>query len=112
MDAGLGTRGQRLWPLIGWLLPFWCALLLLLLDRDYFVSVLRSPPEAFGLPAGLLMLVVGGVLGSLGVLAGLASRSRGAAVAVFLFLTLPASLIAIATPAVILSIIKLSPASG
>ena len=98
--------------MIVWLLPFWCASFLWLLDRHYFAPALRNLPEAFGLPAGLVMLVVGGILGSLGVLAGLASRSRGAAVVAFLLLTLPAALIAIATPAVILNIISQSPTSA
>ena len=93
------------------LLPLWCVLLLSFLG-DNFDPVTRNPPEMLGLPLGVILMAGAPVLAALGFLAIRTSTSRARSVLAFTFLTVPATILAIGVPAIILIVINLSPQTG
>lgn len=107
--AGWTPWGMRSFVIA--LLPLW-ALAILSLIGDYFGPVLRSPPSFVGLPLGVVLLTVATILAVLGAIGMSSSRSQRRSVVAIAFLTVPATILVIVAPAVILLVINLSPASG
>jgi hypothetical protein len=107
IDEAVGSARSTRSFLIA-LLPLWGVVFMSLLG-DYYAPVFRSYPSIFGVPAGLLPLAVATMLTVLGAVAIWNARSRKRTILAFALLTLPAAILAVATPAIILIVINLLP---
>ena len=116
MDFGWGWRGgarfdaggnTRLAISIG-LFPLWLTLILVVLARSFFDPMLTNKVAIAGLPIGVAIFVVIGLLTIVGTLAIWRARSSlGVAVAMTLFTT-PAVILVILGPAIALVMTNLS----
>jgi hypothetical protein len=93
------------------LLPLWGVVFMSLLG-DYYAPLFRSHPSIFGVPAGLLLLAVATMLTVLGAVAIWNGRSRQRTILAFALLTLPATILTVATPSIIRILINLLPQTG
>jgi hypothetical protein len=89
--------------------PLWIALWIL--APGFMEPVFLNPPAMLGLPAGVVMITFAGGLAALGWLVARRTRSVRVALGAVTFLTIPALLLIMATPALILIIVNLAGAT-
>jgi len=89
------------------LLPLWAGILLSLVAPGFMDPLFANPPAIVGLPAGIVLIFVAGLLMAFGVLAMRWTSSVAGRTAAFLLLTVPSLLLVVASPAAILTIMNL-----
>ncbi len=90
------------------LLPLWVGILLGVLAPGYMDGLFLNPPSVSGLPAGIVITFVAGLLMAMGVLVIRWTSSPVGRGAAFLLLTVPSFLVVAITPAIILIIVTLN----
>jgi hypothetical protein len=71
------------------LVPLWVGILLGLFAAGYMEPVFANPPQIVGLPAGMVVVFIAGLLMAFGVLAMRATTSQVLRSAAFLLFTVP-----------------------
>jgi hypothetical protein len=88
-------------PLIAWVVMWVVA-------PDFIAPVFSVPPAVFGFPLGVVVITVAGGMALLGWLLSRRTRSVRVALGAVAFLTIPALLLIVMTPALILVIVNLA----
>ena len=89
--------------------PLWIALWIL--APGFMEPVFLNPPAVLGLPAGVVIIAFAGGLATFGWLVARRARTVGVALGAVTFLTIPALLLIMVTPALILIIVNLAGAT-
>ena len=107
--AGGERRGMGQGPkvLLG-LLPLWLLVFSLLAAPGFMEPAFANPPAALGVPLGLVLLAIALALTAIGVVGLRRVSSPAAASAIFLCFTVPAVLVIVLTPAMVLVVQNLS----
>jgi hypothetical protein len=98
---------QRLRVLLG-LLPLWIILVLVVAAPGFMDPIFSKPPEAFGLPGGVVFLGCALAVMAVGVVVLWRTTSRAAAILALACLTLPAVVLSVLAPAIVLILMNLS----
>jgi hypothetical protein len=83
------------------LLPLWALVILQGTDATASDAMFANPPSILGLPAGIVMIAVAGVLMTLGILAMRWARTTAGRAGAFALLTVPALAIVLLVPIVV-----------
>jgi hypothetical protein len=109
VDVSTGTtlvperrHPDRLRRVLLGLLPLWIVILRLIANPGSMDPLFEKPPEAFGLPAGIVWLGGAFAVMALGVAVLWRTTSNGAAFVVLTFLTMPAAAATVLAPAIVL----------
>jgi hypothetical protein len=89
--------------------PLW--IVLWILAPGFVEPVFLNPPAMLGLPAGVVIIAFAGVLATFGWLLARRARTVGIALGAVAFLTIPALLLIMVTPALILIIVNVAGAT-
>jgi hypothetical protein len=98
---------QRPRMLLG-LLPLWIILALVIAVPGFMDPIFSKPPEAFGLPLGVVSLGCALSVMGVGVVVLWRTTSRAAAILAFACLTVPAAMLSVLAPAIVLILMNLS----
>jgi hypothetical protein len=98
---------QRARVLLG-LLPLWIILVLVIAVPGFMEPIFSKPPEAFGLPGGVLFLGCALAVMAVGVAVLWRTTSKAAAILAVACFTVPAAAVSVLVPAIILMLVKLA----
>lgn len=91
------------------LLPLWAWIFLNLFAMGFMEPVFANPPSVVGIPLGAILIVVAWLVMALGLVAMRRTRSAAGRMAAFALLTIPALILTVLAPVIVLAVVNTGP---